>query len=197
MSRNSKCDTQATTGSCHAHFTALGRWRASQRCQLKRGQIARLLDKGKFVSLDAEPEFHRSHCLFYSAVDGAAFVAVRDLLTGGVISVWPLAYQDNQPWPISEADVLKARALATGRQEPSTTQCRVHYSTSGGQRTRTVMKLCGKLDDLVKAAQDAAFQEELVRAAERQGIPRSDLFAFSLGHRTTPGERQDIKRTDS
>lgn len=197
MTSNLKSNAQSQASRRHAHFTSHGRWRASQRCQMEPERLARLLDKGKFVTLGTEPGFNRSHRLFYSAVDGAAFVAIQDTLTGAVITIWPLAYRDSLPWRISEADLLKAQALATNRQEPSTTQCRVHYCIEGVQRTRTVMRLRGKLEELRKAVREASFQEEVVRAAERQGISRRDLFAFSLGHRANPGERHEINRTDN
>ncbi|MEZ5456829.1 MAG: hypothetical protein R3F04_12065 [Lysobacteraceae bacterium] len=195
MNNQIKLQAQGLVGRRHANFTFHGRQRAKQHCQIAPEQIVRLLDNGKFVTLGEEPGFNRSHQLFYSAVDGTAFIAIQDTLTGAIVSVWPLTYPDSLPWQISAKDLATARNLATGRLEPSTLECRVHFCTNGVQRTRTVMKLRGKLDEIRNLTNETSFKEEVVRAAERQGISGSDLFAFSLGRRATPGERREINRT--
>lgn len=93
------------------HFSDHATGRVSQRTTLTPEEISYLLDNGVFVNTGKFPVFNREHLLFYSDVDKSCFVAVRDRISGTVVTVLPLEYQSNLAWEISEEDQKTAKEL--------------------------------------------------------------------------------------
>lgn len=98
--------------SAFTHFSRHGSQRVSQRLAISAEELAEMLDHGLFVNTGSKPGFRREHLVFWSLKNDEAFVAIRDALTGTVVTVLPLEYHDNLAWPISEEVQLEAKALA-------------------------------------------------------------------------------------
>jgi hypothetical protein len=94
------------------HFSHHAAKRVTQRTLLTRSELASVLDHRLFVHIGNEPGLPREHLLFYSLPDENFFVAVRDKLTGAVVTVLPLEYHENLAWSISLAQMKKAEELA-------------------------------------------------------------------------------------
>lgn len=101
------CDVMRFT-----HFSHHAAKRVTQRTLLTRSELASVLDHRLFVHIGNEPGLPREHLLFYSLPDENFFVAVRDNLTGAVVTVLPLEYHENLAWSISPAQMKKAKELA-------------------------------------------------------------------------------------
>jgi hypothetical protein len=93
------------------HLSRHARKRVKQRTQLTNLQLSAALDQNLVVNTGCKPGLHREHLLFYSTQDECCFVAIRDKLTGKVVTVLPLDFHDNLAWPISDMQVQKAKAL--------------------------------------------------------------------------------------
>ena len=95
-----------------AHFSYLSyhaQKRAAQRTALRGDEIASILNAGLAVDAGCMPGFNKRHWLFYSAPDDACYVAVQDTLTGTVLTILPLAYQERLAWKIDDADCERCR----------------------------------------------------------------------------------------
>jgi hypothetical protein len=101
------CDVMRFT-----HFSHHAAKRVTQRTLLSRLELASVLDHRLFVNVGNEPGLPREHLLFYSLRDENLFVAVRDKLTGEVVTVLPLDYHENLAWSISPAQMKKAKELS-------------------------------------------------------------------------------------
>jgi hypothetical protein len=97
--------------SIFTHFSKHAVDRVDLRTSLSSAEVSRLLDNGVYVNTGKYPVFNREHLLFYSNVDNACFVAVRDCISGTVVTILPLTYQSNLAWKISEQDQLAAQKL--------------------------------------------------------------------------------------
>lgn len=102
-----RCDVMRFT-----HFSHHAAKRVTQRTLLSRSELASVLDHRLFVHIGNEPGLPREHLLFYSLPDENLFVAVRDKLTGAVVTVLPLDYHENLAWSISPAQMKKAKEVA-------------------------------------------------------------------------------------
>ena len=101
------CDVMRFT-----HFSHHATKRVTQRTKLTRLELASVLDHRLFVHVGNEPGLPREHLLFYSLPDEDFFVAVRDKMTGVVVTVLPLDYHANLAWSISPAQMKRAKELA-------------------------------------------------------------------------------------
>jgi hypothetical protein len=85
------------------------RKRIWQRVGLTLGQVIQMIERGLGVHIGMAPASNREHLAIYSPVDDQVFVAVRNKLTGIIITVWPLEYHRNLAWDVAAADVAKAK----------------------------------------------------------------------------------------
>lgn len=85
------------------------RKRIWQRVGLTLGQVIQMIERGLGVHLGMAPASNREHLAIYSPVDDQVFVAVRNKLTGIIITVWPLEYHRNLAWEVPQADQAKAK----------------------------------------------------------------------------------------
>jgi hypothetical protein len=95
------------------HFSQHANKRVLQRTRLSTQYLARVLDHRLVVNTGTEPGLPREHLLFYSTPDECCFVAVRDTMTGKVVTVLPLEYHQNLAWAVSPAQVKMAKDLAS------------------------------------------------------------------------------------
>jgi hypothetical protein len=102
------------------HFSRHATRRVVQRTHLSNSELANVLDRKLVVHTGVEPGLPREHLLFYSQPDDNCFVAVRDTLTGKVVTVLPLEYHENLAWSISNAQVDKAKELFRKASAPAT-----------------------------------------------------------------------------
>lgn len=90
------------------HFSNHAYKRIKQRSQLSFNEIKVILDGKFYVNRGTEPGFNRDHIVFYSHKDECCFVAIRDNLTGEVVTILPLTYHKNLAWKISDEDISRA-----------------------------------------------------------------------------------------
>ncbi len=112
MDKMHHAELKAGTVMRFTHFSNHATKRLMQRTRLTRLELARVLDHRLFVHIGNEPGLPREHLLFYSTLDENSFVAVRDKLTGAVVTVLPLEYHENLAWSISPTQIAKAKKLA-------------------------------------------------------------------------------------
>lgn len=101
--RSTHCVGRFTYTSKHA------RRRIWQRVGLTLGQVIQMIERGVSVHLGMAPASNREHLAIYSPVDDQVFVAVRNKLTGIIITIWPLEYHRNLAWEVTEADQARAK----------------------------------------------------------------------------------------
>ena len=97
--------------STFTHFSKHAVERVDLRTSLSASEVSRLLNNGVYVNTGKYPVFNREHLLFYSDIDKSCFVAVRDCISGTVVTILPLTYQSNLAWKISEQDQQTAQRL--------------------------------------------------------------------------------------
>lgn len=85
------------------------RKRIWQRVGLSLVQVIQMIERGLAVHIGMAPASNREHLALYSPVDDKVFVAIRDKLTGIIITVWPLEYHRNLAWPVAERDCRAAK----------------------------------------------------------------------------------------
>lgn len=127
--------------------------RLSERTQIDVADVSHLLDVGAFINTGCKPGFNKEHLVFYSLKDEVPFVAVRDRLSGTVVTVLPLDYHENLAWPISLSDQEKARKLAVTAPErkkikelPSRFWLNIGYLDEDGRiKYKIVKKLSAEL----------------------------------------------------
>ena len=93
------------------YFSTHAYKRIKERSLLSFDEISLILDGKFFVNTGTEPGFNRDHLVFYSHKDDCCFVAIRDHLTGKVITILPLNYHKNLAWPITDNHISKAKDL--------------------------------------------------------------------------------------
>jgi hypothetical protein len=96
------------------HFSQHAHKRVLQRTHLSLQRLALVLDQKLVVNTGTEPGLQREHLLFYSIPDADCFIAVRDSMTGKVVTVLPLEYHENLAWKVSLSQVQMAKELACG-----------------------------------------------------------------------------------
>ena len=133
------------------HLSCHGRKRLSERTQLTEDEMEWMLDRKCYINSGSTPGFNKEHLIFYSLPDDKAFVAIRDRLTGLVITVLPENYHANLAWEILEGEVEKAKGLAKNMQPYKTTQqveikdkkffVSVHFIDENGfQKAKLILK---------------------------------------------------------
>ena len=105
--------TGSTDAMRFTHFSQHANKRVLQRTRLSPQHLARVLDHKLVVNTGTEPGLPREHLLFYSTPDECCFVAIRDTMTGKVVTVLPLEYHQNLAWVVSPAQVQMAKDLAS------------------------------------------------------------------------------------
>jgi len=176
-------------------------------------EIASMLDKGLYVDTGRKPGFNRHHLLFYSKHDDCCFVAIRDEISGTVVTVLPLNYQTNLAWPIRVEDERHARKLATrvpsarsrhlkgasAKKKPKRFQVSVQYMDSQGDRHTKFLATFPSgpyCENHRQLLQDAAVHERLDRVLTTLGVNpiailtlfvrlgADEVAAIELGHRS-------------
>lgn len=100
--------------------------RVSQRLTIPPACLSDFLDRGHYVSAGSVPGFNKEHLVFYSVVDTEYFVAVRNSLTGVVLTVLPLTDRAKQSWNITDKMLATAKNKAVG------------YDQTANQRTQSL-----------------------------------------------------------
>ena len=141
------------------------------------------------------PGFNREHLLFYSPEDNNFFVAVRDYLTGTVVTVLPLDFHENLAWRIKPDDCDRAKSLLLAEVERKKQQAisvtpkvfivSAHYRDENwNQKTKQVLKLDSSKysNQLSKLFQDPNFYILLDDASEKKGLSSKYILGISVRH---------------
>jgi len=94
------------------HLSTHARYRIEHRTRLTNAQIISLLERKKYIDIGTEACSNRVHLLFYSKVDDAYFIAVRDRIYGTVSTLLPLEFHATLAWPVKQEDLESAKAIA-------------------------------------------------------------------------------------
>lgn len=84
------------------HFSYHGGQRAKQRTAISTQEVALLLDRKLYLTIGKTPGINKEYLLFYSPPDGLCYLAIRNPLTGAVITVLPVSYQGCTGWVVTE-----------------------------------------------------------------------------------------------
>ncbi len=133
------------------HFSYHAFKRINQRTKLSCREIKIILDNGLAINTGSKPGSNQAHLLFYSRNDDNFFIAIQDLLTGTVVTVLPLEYQENLAWKISKDDCLKSKKIIDEKLSliinpynkfpPKIIMIKCHYLDGDGNRkTKTLIK---------------------------------------------------------
>lgn len=179
--------------------------RVQQRTRLANQDLALFLDRGLAVNTGCEPGLPREHLLFYSEPDESCFVAVRDTMTGKVVTVLPLDYHQNLAWSITPEQAAKAKELVRGSRPA--TGCKpagsiapaersvlvvtcTYVESSGKTSIKVLLKLqasqyCG---DIGTFMHDTGTPDLLEKAAISKGLNSSQIHTLSvrLGNKGIP-----------
>lgn len=183
------------------HFSRHAFERVNQRTKLKCTEIAWILDRGYFVNTGRKPGCFREHLLFYSIPDDDYFVALRDEVTGSVITILPLQYHANLAWVISEAQCDQAKKLVVSippesiqtREEvpPAVVVISCHFIDENGNQKSKI--LCKKDSaaykfDLNRVIADEEIFCDFPFLARQKSIDPDSIFSisFRLGNRGDP-----------
>jgi len=196
------------------HLSEHARYRIEHRTRLTDVQIISILERGKYIDVGSEPATLRSHLLFYSVIDEAFFVAVRDRLYGTVTTILPREFHARLAWQIKPKDLEKAKAKAEDVVKPLETFIEQHNKYDHSPRTlRISIYTVEKIDKVelekmmiepgtyssVEDAAEALKKRELVpdlrERVEQLGIPWNsvDGIVLKLGGR---GRMTWIRATD-
>ena len=88
------------------------RYRVEHRTRLSDAEIIDILESKYTIDIGTEPASRRMHLLFYSPIDDACFIAVRDSLYGTVSTLLPLEFHAMMAWPVKQVDLDLAKAKA-------------------------------------------------------------------------------------
>ena len=94
------------------YFSKHARYRIEHRTRLTDAEITDILENKHIVDIGTEPASRRVHLLFYSLLDDAYFIAVRDSLYGTVSTLLPLEFHALMAWPVKQADLDLAKVKA-------------------------------------------------------------------------------------
>jgi hypothetical protein len=182
------------------HFSNHSIERILQRTKLSCEEIASIIDRGLAVNTGRKPGFNRSHLVFYSIPDDDFFVAIQDDLTGKVVTILTLAYQENLAWRITEQDCTKARDLLCAaekaghdqvphydknHQSPTRFIVSGHFYTAAGvQQTKTIKKIKSALfhDDIKEFIANSPIFDNLDALAAKNGIDAKSMFGITVRH---------------
>jgi hypothetical protein len=176
------------------YFSRHALHRLSQRSRLTFEHLARLLDAGAYVDMGTKPGMRREHLLFYSPLDDACFVAIRDESMGTIVTVLPLDFHATLAWPVSTDQCAAARDAFTrsaslvdelAQPPPRQTSFRVtvHFLDANG---RPKAKLGAKFDasdynfDTARLVSEKDFITTVLDSAEEAGIPRSTVSSITV-----------------
>jgi hypothetical protein len=184
------------------HFSRHAFLRVVQRTKLSCEEIARILDRGLTVDTGRMPGFNRVHLLFYSVPDDDFFVAIRDGLTGTVVTILPLEYHANLAWRVADADCTKARSLVLAAPpdlrsalKPTAFVVTAHHLTAEGrQKAKIILKAASAAyhDDLKQFLTSRDVFSNMGTFAAAKGIDPARMFAISVRH----GNKGDPIRID-
>lgn len=169
--------------------------RLAERTSVPPESFVDLLEKKIFINVGNAPGFNREHLLFYSPEDNNFFVAVRDYLTGTVVTVLPLDFHENLAWRIKPDDCDRAKSLLLAEVERKKQQAisvtpkvfivSAHYRDENwNQKTKQVLKLDSSKysNQLSKLFQDPNFYILLDDASEKKGLSSKYILGISVRH---------------
>lgn len=100
------------------HFSYHGGNRVKQRAAISKREVALLLDRKMYLSIGKTPGINKEYLLFYSPPDALCYIAVRNPLTGAVITVLPLSYQDCTGWLVTQEMCQRIREMTLNSHIP-------------------------------------------------------------------------------
>jgi hypothetical protein len=100
------------------HFTKHGKKRTNQRTAISKNEVAMLLDRKFYLNVGKIPGINKEFLLFYSPPDALCYLAVRNPLTGAVITFLPVNYQGCTGWVITEAMCQRVREKTLNSNRP-------------------------------------------------------------------------------
>lgn len=119
--------------------------RLNERTTMEREELMELLDRGAFINTGKAPGFNREHLLFWSVKDEQPFVAIRDKLSGKVVTVLPLDYHKNLAWDVNDERVQAAQEMAEiAEANPRPAPEKSMYGTEGHNRPPTRIRLLAR-----------------------------------------------------
>lgn len=186
---------QPSSTQAFTHTTRHAHKRLQQRTALSEAELRALLDAGAFVDVGRKPGCDRQHLLFWSATDRTAFVALRDTLTGSVVTVLPLDYHARLAWCIGDAEIERARQRAARKTTgPGRLRLSVHYLDEEGRlKTHEVWRAteAAEVADPMELASIRACRRHWRDAIERSGIHPTRIVRASL-RRSSHGSKIDL-----
>lgn len=178
-----------------SHTSRHARSRIRQRCRLTEREIVALLDAKACVDTGQKPGCDRHRLLFWSAVDGAAFVAVRDARKGTVVTVLPLDHHTRLAWPVKPEDIDLAKRLAAQRDTgPARVKLNLHHLDDEGRlKTRCIWRGEAIADtrDVPHLLARRDVHAEWVKSLRDAGMHADRLVGLSLRPGDS-GERVDL-----
>ena len=172
-----------------------------QRTRLSCEDIARILDRGLAVNTGRVPGFNRNHLLFYSAPDDNFFVPIQDELTGTVVTILPLDYQETLAWKVSKEDCAKARELVLRAPKEENSQQAASLAKAfvissyfldgeGNQKAKAILKIAAApyQHDVKALLDDTSLFARLDELTKASGIECRTILGYSvrLGNHGTP-----------
>jgi hypothetical protein len=98
------------------NFTIHALERLAERSSVSPTTLEKQLEDHKFVSLGIDPrQEDLESCLCYIVIDGKFIVAIRNIYTHAVVTVWPVEYSIIQGWDVSPKRIRFAKQLATNK----------------------------------------------------------------------------------
>lgn len=133
-----------------------------------------LFECGKFINLGAKPGLLREHLLFWSKEDQAAYIAIRDVLDGSIITVLPLEYHEVLAWKITEEQIKLARELV---QPPNQSAEKFSLSVSVLVDGRVKVRDLGRFPiSLLSEIDTEPFKRDLRQILSAQGFDTTNGF---------------------
>lgn len=181
-----------------SHASRHARSRIHQRCNTSEQAILDLLDAGACVDLGRKPGCNRRHLLFWSSIDQAAMVALRDADTGTLVTVLPLQYHAKLAWTVAADAVERARRLAAQRLTgPGRLHLKLHFlGDHDGPMTQGAWQ--SSMDetptneaDIERFVREHGLLPSWRKAIAATGIMPERILGLSL-RRGADGERMDV-----
>ncbi|AWT48583.1 hypothetical protein DLE54_02865 [Psychrobacter sp. YP14] len=96
---------------CFAYPSRHAEKRIRQRTSLTPKELMLLLDENVCVDISQKYGLSKRHLLFYSPKDKYYYVALQNVNTGKVITVWHLNYHRQLAWSVTQEQCAKARKI--------------------------------------------------------------------------------------
>lgn len=156
-----------------------------------------MLDNKLYALSGTIPGFYREHLVVYSHFEECCFVAIRDNLTGSVVTLLPLEFHKKLAWEIPESECALAKELYLGapkwapkaKREPKINTpkafvIKAHFTgKKGGKNCVVILKIKGhvKVPDIQTLIDnDWSLYKKIAEAIAKSNIQQELLYAISI-----------------